>query len=295
MPIVITLPDQNPKVGPGLSFSWQSDFIGPLPTGSKWRVQAAVDSEFSGDIFWGSVFATDVLIGGITMLNLSGGNVGLTIQDTIAPAPGQTTYLRVQLLDASNVVQDEGFENAPFTYTDGVPFLLRDMLNVIPGSYALDAISTAVGEVKDAVTTTLQTATGAVTTTLADLFARPTLDQLTLDEVTSGETFDPVASEVVGSYFGVIVRVTTIAPELKPGTPDLEWYVNDLAVLRVFRGTDLQDRIGVHTPTRIVLAPWAFGEPFLNSALIFGAPPDTTIRVNWRIGCGGQVYLMQFP
>jgi hypothetical protein len=96
-------------------------------------------------------------------------------------------------------------------------------------------------------------------------------------------------------FTAVIVRVTTIAEDLTPKTPDAEWYFPDLAVLRVYRGGDLEFRRGIHTPTFLSEKPWQWGWSFLNQIPILGTPPDTTVAVDWRAGCCGQVFLMSLP
>lgn len=141
----------------------------------------------------------------------------------------------------------------------------------------------------------LQEASGQQTFTLAQLFSRTALDRLTLNEVTNGETCEPVRFEYASWFTSVIVRVTTIDPELTPKTPDHEWYFQDLAVLRVFRGGDLEFRRGIHTPTFLVEKPWEYGWQILNAIPILGNPPDISIAVDWRPGCCGRVFLSILP
>ena len=157
---------------------------------------------------------------------------------------------------------------------------------------AAEKRTTILGEVGQLV---VKTASGPINTTLSELFSRPQLDSLTLDELTAGETCEPVRVRVADWYFGIIVRVTTVAPELVPKTPDGAWYFPDLAVLRIFRGADLEYRRGIHETSFMVEKPWQWGWQVLNVARFFGVAADYTIAVDWRTGCCGRVFLQRFP
>jgi hypothetical protein len=152
--------------------------------------------------------------------------------------------------------------------------------------------STLLGELG---TLVVQTASGPVTTTLSELFSRKALDTLTLEELTSGPTTDPVRASIGLWFYGVIVRVTEIPEDMVPKTPDEQWYFPDLAVLRIFRGVDLEFRRGIHTPTFMQENPWQWGWGFLNENPILGVPPETTVAVDWRAGVSGQVFLQRLP
>jgi hypothetical protein len=96
-------------------------------------------------------------------------------------------------------------------------------------------------------------------------------------------------------FYGVVVRVTTIDPELTPKTPDGQWFFPDLAVLRVFRGADLQYRRGIHTPTFLTDQAWDRGWNIRNQLDLFGVPPDNELAVDWRPGCCGRVFFLKWP
>lgn len=147
----------------------------------------------------------------------------------------------------------------------------------------------------DGITATITTATGAVTHSVGEILSGQTLDTLTLFEVTSGPTGDPVDSDFTDFFYGVIIRCTTIPDWLSPTTPDNQWYRPDLAVCTIIRGTDIEFREGIHTPTWMKPRPWQYGSSILNETLLFGVPPALHITVNWALGVEGRVYLMRFP
>lgn len=120
-------------------------------------------------------------------------------------------------------------------------------------------------------------------------------DALTLTELTSGPTGNPLVVQLNSVTFGVIVRLTTIPAGLVPQTPDNQYWVKTLAVVRVFRGNDLWIRAPIHTPTKIV--------PFEKEGLVVWVANATLtqwllnirVLVDFLPGVTGQVYQMHFP
>jgi hypothetical protein len=217
------------------------------------------------------------------------------------PTDGEAVRLVVEL-QTSTGIQDSGAVTTTWRSTRGLgqqAFLMP--ATTAAGGFndqdrallqATERRTQTVGEPTDLV---VQTTSGPVLTTVAQLLSRPTLDLLTLSELTAGETFDPVRVTFNEHYFGIIVRTTTIAEDMVPKTPDANWYFPDLAVLRIFRGEDLEERHGIHTPTYMQYRPFAWFWVFVNAIPILGQAADRTIAVDWRAGCGGQVFLMRFP
>lgn len=280
----------------------QSDFVGPLPADSWWQVNVTTDSEGS-EVGWQEIWSSNsnptfVLIG---QPRATGHQDWPRVLEA-----GSTVYVQAELHTTGVVPTDTGTLETTWNptvmawrLTQQVTDQLAD--NAVTGGLT-DEQATQLANTEERTQVlgnpldlVLNTASGIVQTTLAQIFSRKTLDQLTLFEVTSGPTCDPVRATVGSWDMAVIVRLTTIADDLAPKTPDADWYFPDLAVLRVFRGVDLQYRRGIHTPTFMVENPWQWGWQFLNASQILGTPPDLTIAVDWRVGCCGQVFLMTMP
>lgn len=298
MPITFVPNPNGAILGPGIQVSWSSDFIGPLPEGSQWEVDLRGDG--GAEAVWiNAILGTQSPFGGhytpwAQALNFGWAtttNLANTIRDGSQASFSVTLRTPTGAVDSgtlqgtwdarSGIAQDlegTGGGQGGFTASD------RQLIT------ATDQRTKLLGELGDLI---VQTASGPVQMTLAQLFSRSTLDRLTLQELTSGETCDPVRVDISFSWFhAIVVRVTTIAEDLRPKTPDGEWYFPDLAVLRIFRGQDLEYRRGIHTPTFIQERPWQWGWQFLNVVPILGAPPETIVAVDWRQGCCGQVFGM---
>jgi len=136
----------------------------------------------------------------------------------------------------------------------------------------------------------------ALTDIALNTVADQLVDSLTLTEHSPGF---PVGGEVGGALgvpaFGIIVRIANVPPELVPNTPDGDYWVPSLAVVRVFRGSDLWMRVPIHTSNKII--------PLLNegiAAAVAKALTNTwmlnmTFQVTFREGVTGRVFTMNFP
>ncbi len=298
MPITVVEPFGN-SYGPGLFTLVTTDLVGPLPTDLSWHVTVtAIPSE---DVLLQQVLtAGDRGASDMIGWQRPAGEIGL-IEHT---APSGTAIAVQVVAHSTEFGTIDTGEATRFVWepTAAAWALTSKVLETSAGG-GLTAEQAAqladterrtqtLGEPVDLV---LSTASGIVTSTLAQIFSRQTLDQLTLSEVTSGPTCEPVRALVSSWATAAIVRVTTIGEDLTPRTPDADWYFPDLAVLRIFRGGDLQYRRGIHTPTFMVDQPWQWSWQFLNQLQVLGNPPDITIAVDWRPGCCGQVFLMSLP
>lgn len=286
-------------LGPGLTLGGQSTLIGPIPIDWHWRIgigrrgderpsyiiQGPIGSPLDHQFF--------VTVGG----NTPGWTT--TPQGTIGLQTGADAGVTVELIDSVGTVHDSGTDNG-FVW-DSTTNLWTLVQQGQSGGFSSDdrALLTAterrtlvLGEPTDL---TVNTPSGLLPITLGQLFSRSFVDQLVLDEVTGGETCDPVRFTYNEWYSGIAVRVTTIDPALTPKTPDNDWYFPDLAVLRIFRGPDLKFRRGIHTPTFITDEPYEWGWNIRNFLEVLGAPPATTVAVDWRPGCCGRVFLVRIP
>lgn len=297
MPISITLPPPGTFVGPGYVIQLSSDFIGPLPLGTQFEVRISTHPEGQPNVIWQFIPTQQptIAIFVADRFTTSSQNGAETV-----PA-GSSVHVIAELKTDAQVVLDSGRVDA--TYDPST--MLWQHINENTAAQGGGGLTTTekqqlqdterrtrtIGEPTDLV---IDTASGPQLVTLAQMLARSALDRLTMVELTDGETCEPFrASWTLPTWYtALVVRVTRIAPDLVPRTPDEQWYFPDLAVLRVFRGVDLEYRRGIHTPTFIVRQPWQWGWPILNQTQILGTPPETNINVDWREGCCGQVFAL---
>jgi len=286
-------------LGTALPLSWNSD-VGDTPDGAIWRV--IIFGEGGSARSW--LEAQRPRQGaqtGDTWLPFFPVTTWSATENISQPLTnGQTAHATVSLIEAG-VVTMEATLDGVWDSTSGLPMQIEASRTSTSGGFTaqdrttlqgIDTKTQVLGQPSDLV---IQSASGPLETTIGQIFSRQTLDLLTLSEVTSGETFDPVRADFALWYTGVIVRVTTISPELVPRTPDDQWYFPDLAVLRIFRGEDLLFRRGIHTPTFMQEQPWQWGWQILNQIPVLGVPPESSLAVDWRPGCGGRVFLQVLP
>lgn len=296
MPITIQLPNNGSGLsfGPGLTISYSTDLIGPIPTDENWVITVSLNPDGGAQTFQFTQPTNGQKIGSFQPWV----TLNPVVNTNFTPTAGQTVHVQAELRKPSNVVDDSGTVTALWDTTVGLPTLIQHTAQggfTVTDRNQLQEVHTATQVLGVPGDLTINTPSGLVTTTLARLFSRTTLDQLTLQEVTNGPTCEPVRATFSIWYYGVVVRVTTIAPELEPKTPDNDWYYNDLAVLRMFRGGDLRLRRGIHTPTFQTDPPWEWGWNIRNLIEFLGGPPAETLAVDWRTGCCGQVFLVKLP
>jgi len=126
-------------------------------------------------------------------------------------------------------------------------------------------------------------------------FPSQLIDNITLFPLTNGPEAGPINSFLSDVCFGCIVRLASIPTPPEPQTPDGDYWLKTLAVVRVFRGSDLWLRVPVHTSNRMI--------PFQVNWLV--ASVDILTANNWLLnmsiqvtflpGVTGEVFLMRFP
>jgi len=298
VPVTITAPISPGNVGPGFSLDATSDFIGPLTNPSFWLVEIT-DSSDETDVLVSWYYpATTTHI--VKTIGFGSDNTFQWNPAFGAHNQGDTVRLSIQLLNNLGETVDSGSQTYPLDSITGMPYVQEILALQTPteGTFTSTdraAMTAGFTDIINGLTTTITTAAGEVQATLGALFSRSTLDALTLEELTSGPTGDPVRVTIDSFWYGVIVRLTTIASNLEPMTPDGDWYLPDLAVLRVRRGVDLEYRHGIHTSSWMAPSPWRYGLEVLNLLELGAVPPETEVMVDFRPGCEGQVFLMAWP
>jgi hypothetical protein len=300
VPITITPQTEGGIVGPFLPLFLQSDFIGPLASNAIWNVDfTSIPGEKalgSTSLFlnqnpvvltpWDTRFnqSVDVVDNGVT----DGSNVSVNAKLYANGVPGGIT--------------DTGAITAPMHYSPGLAnsmALIQQQLNsgvlTTAQSDQLNAIQTTVTDTQTGLQIPITDSTGTHNRSLAEILTHTTLDQFVTGEVTSGETADPVRATVGAFWYSVVVQVLTVPDSLPPQTPDQQFYLPDLAVLRIIRGTDQELRYPIHSPDVEVFNPLDVHALAFSPAMLFGIAPEFTLAVDWRIGCSGRVFLKVFP
>jgi hypothetical protein len=256
-----------------MSFQAQSDFIGPLPSGSNWQLSVAPVGNETDLI---ASFGTSTNVTQQLLTTMDTTSQWAFITNKLGLEEGHQLQLTAQLRDPSNQVIDQGSIQLPWTNSRGLPVqLLLKGQGTQSGLTPLQAQQ--LQEVHD------------------QTFLSKVIDALTLVEITNGPTGDPVTQFLVAWNFGIIVRLTTIPDGLAPITPDEQYWLPTLATVRLFRGNDLWLRVPIHTPTKLI--------PFANENLIVALSAITptqwalqlTVQVNFLPGVEGQVFRMVFP
>lgn len=298
MPITITLPQPGNSVGPGFVATFQTDFIGPLPSDSFWILNVSRDSEGEESILVESPHGVSHTLQWMWQAR---DNAGLN-EAAFDAAIGSEVHVIATLIGGSTTI-DSGATTGTWQPTTGLANVVvgaADNITATGGFTTTDrdalalAVST-IGDVLNGITLQVQTTLGLVQQSLAEFFSGRTLDLLTLIEVTDGPTGEQVVEPAVTLAYGVIIRVTTIPPYMSPQTPDGDYYLPDLAVMRLFRGSDLWIRRPIHTSSWMEENLASIALATVSGFGLRGFPPEVTMYVDWARGVEGRVYLMRFP
>jgi hypothetical protein len=122
------------------------------------------------------------------------------------------------------------------------------------------------------------------------------VDNLLTPFLGSGSADLPINANLTTPVFGVIVRLTSIPPELEAQTPDGDYWVKTLAVVRIFRGSDLWLRVPIHTSSKLINL-WIEGLSLglADAVLQAGWLLDLTLQTTFLPGVTGDVFLMRVP
>lgn len=272
MPITIVTPLQGTGFGPAVQYSGSSDFIGPYPTTYFWETTV-------------NEMTSEAVVAGEQLLNaqpagfqndFQAGHQAQTFSSEVGVLDGTTVHLTVTLRDsATGNAIDQGAIQVQW----------------MP--------STNIGRLVDA-----HVGQGGLTTdqalqleqTHAAVAPLVGLDALTLTDLTpGGPSSGPINANLTTPVFGIIVRLASIPPELVPQTPDGNYWLTTLAVVRVFRGSDLWFRVPIHTSDKIIPMTGegvvtAVAEALTNLWLL-----NLSVQVDFLPGVTGTVFLMNFP
>lgn len=180
------------------------------------------------------------------------------------------------LIQGTTTLVDQASFTSVWDNTEGLPQLMSDLTSGISGGLT-DQQATALNEIHQST------------------FPSIALDTITLQELTQGPQGGFVGAQLLNAIFGVIVRIATIPADIILNTPDADYSVASLAVVQIFRGSDIWKRIPIHRTSQIV--------SLLEENVVGGLPVLLTtqwllqmsIQVTFRAGVTGQVFLMNFP
>lgn len=273
MPITITPFSPGGLFGPGLGVQLQSDFIGPLPSTAFWSLDVTPP-------------ASEAVIHGWRQQSNSNPTF-FTWWDASPSVTERTTGLSVaensaiaavaKLFQSNDLSQqlDQGNATGTFTGTAGLSETVITHQGKGQGLTAEQ--STQLQQIN-------------ANTVVSEL-----MDKFTLTEISRGPQGGVVGAQLPFAVFGVIVRIASVPDTLIPNTPDGDYWVPSLAVVRVFRAADLWLRVPIHTSSKMV--------PFWTENVFVGITAATlsewllqmTVQVSFREGVTGQVFLMDLP
>jgi hypothetical protein len=127
-------------------------------------------------------------------------------------------------------------------------------------------------------------------------FVDHVLDTLTLDPMSPpGGGAGPFSRTLLTPTAGILVRMTAVDPQLLPNTPDGDYWLPSLAVIRLFRGSDLWKRIPVHTSSKLYY--WLDENVVVGAteAVFSGWLLNMSVQVTIREGCQAEVFVLHYP
>lgn len=135
MPITF-LPNPNgPRLGPGIQLSFSSDFVGPLPSGSFWRVSlTGAGGDNSPWIVWEK--PTQSPFGGRWTPFLPDLGAQLTTRVDLTLQAGQTAHAQAELVTPTGVI-DSGTITANWDATSGMPTVIDQRVGTQGGGFTV--------------------------------------------------------------------------------------------------------------------------------------------------------------
>jgi len=274
LPITIAPPVGNPVIGPFVAISLDSEPPQVVPPGSTWELFVNTTVEVGpGQTIW---TATAPATGQqLTHILFSQKGPATSARNTsVVPKQGDTMRITAELRNGATVL-DTGQVDVPWD-TQGnqweIPYETSTQSSGLTPTQASQ----------------LEEVHGQT-------FLSRTIDQLTLHEITNGPTGAPVGFNFEGWAWGVIVRLTAVPGDAEPQTPDGDYWVRTLAVVRIYRGVDLWLRVPIHTSSKII--------PFAEENVLVGVsaltPTQWALQLSLQAwfgpGVEGQIFWMNFP
>lgn len=274
MPIVITPNPPSTSLTPTQGIQLASDFVGPLPTGSQFVVTVSADSEGARPASREFIPTTLPFVT-YQYLSRRATNAGLNVL-----VAGQNAFIVAQLVDNRGVALDSGTRQVTWDPTSGLPMQ-------IAYNRSQDQSDTHGALTQEQSTQLLETWESSAQVISVDSTIPSTSGPGLPGQVISAQLPLPV--------FGLIVRVTSLPPDIVLGTPDQDYAFPSLAVATIFRGSDIWMRVPVHTTSKMIPL---FSDLITAAVATITAATwlaDMSYQVAFREGVAGEVIEMRFP
>lgn len=278
MVITINVADGGTRIGPAVGVRLATAIPPPLPVGSTWSFAVSPSP--------GGVVGAPYFIHTNTETNISDVTFPLLVPDTVNKIA----------FGLGHMPDEEPVEAAAFVK-------LADGTNIDQGLRSDLTWTISDQPIQEILAQPASTTGGGLTPaesqqlleTHEATFPAVAIDSLTLTHLPGDPLTGFVGASLPFPVWGVIVRMTAIDQELRPETPDGDYFFNSLAVVRIFRGSDLWLRVPIHTSSKIISL---FGEGLAASITTLLTVPwllQMSIQVTFRPRCLGDVFLMRTP
>ena len=269
MPIVID-PVPGNVIAPTQVLTVRSDVVGPVPPGSNIQIDLFPVGSEQPCAGWAIPIAA-----GVQNVKLALEHHNRQNMFSAPPLNGAVT-MKLSISSTSGVFDEGTVTGLVYNPTGLINELLREQTATQGGAL-----------------TPLQSQ--QLDETHASVFPSISMDALTTIELTNGPQGDFVAAQLGVWIMGVIVRIAAVPPEYRVNTADGDYWTRSLAVVRIYRGSDLWKRVPVHTSSKLI----DFTEEGLVSAVAANLPLQwllqISVQVSFAPGVLGQVFLMRNP
>lgn len=270
MPIVID-PTPGNVIAPTQVLTVRSDAIGPLPPGSEIQVDLFPVGSEQPCGGWTIPIASQ-----IQAVKLSQEHHNRQNMFSAPPLNGAVT-MKLTITSQSGTFDSGTVTGLVYNPTGLLPELLRELTTASAGQGLTEEQSLQLSE------------------THASTFPSISVDALTLQALTQGPQGGVVAAQLGAWIYGVIVRIAEVPPEFHVNTADGNYWTKSLAVVRIYRGSDLWKRVPIHTSSKLV----SFVEEGIVSAVAAVLPIEwllqISVQVSFAEGVTGEVFLMEAP
>lgn len=273
MPVVVTVPAPPGPISPGANMQWSTDFIGPFVDDNILRVSITADAD-GLQAMMGCVLQVGQQRSG-SIPFLTSRTTQWSVGEHAAPT-GSTVFVRLSLESPTQGQVDSGTTQMQWAPESGQALVTQ---NLAAGAG--------------------QGLTTEEATQLARVDASVSV-AITVDSTVpiSSGIHPPgafVEAQLPVPVFGLIVRITEIPEGLQAQTPDGVYFVKTLAVVSIFRGSDLWMRVPIHTPTKMV--PLFTDVVTAAVATLTAATwiANMSYQVAFGEGVAGEVVEMRFP
>lgn len=268
MPIVID-PVPGNVIAPSQLLIVRSDVFGPIPPGSNIQIDLFPVGSEQPCAGWAIPISNTV-----QPVKLAFEHHNRQNMFTAPPLSGNVT-MKLTITSDAGVFDQGTITNLVYNPVGLLPELLREQATTTSGGALTEEQAQQLQE------------------THASTFPAISLDALLLQELTSGPQEGFVGAQLAAWIAGVIVRIAEVPAEYRVDTADGDYWVRSLAVVRIYRGSDMWKRVPVHTSSKLI----DFQEEGLVSAVASILPLQWLLQMSVQVwfapGVTGQVFLLK--